>query len=146
MIKKSTLLLGALLPLALLASCGGPRHHGQLDPARVDRQVTEHLDDMLDDVKATDAQRKRILAVKDRLLPEAAALAASQQQARKEITEQLSSERPDAARLHALVDRQVDALRALAHKSVDGAVEAHGTLTPEQRAPLVKKLRRFAAR
>jgi periplasmic protein CpxP/Spy len=141
--KKAILFVAALMPLAFVA-CGHRR--GEMDVGRMDKQVTAHLDDVLDDVEATDAQRARIRAIKDRLLPEAAALATSQQKARQEIVAQLTSEKPDSARLHALVDQQIDALRALAHKSVDGAVEAHTTLTPQQRAPLAKKLRRFAAR
>jgi periplasmic protein CpxP/Spy len=136
-----------LFPAVLLvAACGGPHRRGEVDLARAERVATERLDDLLDDVHATDAQRARIVAIKDRLAPEAKALALSQQQARQEMIVQLTSDRPDAARLHVLVDRQIDALRALAHRSVDGVVEAHATLTPEQRAPLAKKLRRYAAR
>jgi Spy/CpxP family protein refolding chaperone len=139
----TTILLA--LPLTLAAGCG-MRHHADFDPARADKQVTEHLEDVLDDVKATDAQKAHIMGIKNRLLPEVAALAGSQQKVRQEVAAQLASDHPDAARLHSLVDQQVDALRALAHKSVDGVVEAHATLTPEQRAPLVKKMRRFASR
>jgi protein CpxP len=133
-----------LLSLLVLPACGRMHHHGALDPAAVDRRVTEHLDDLLDDVKATDPQRARIQAIKSRLLPEFAALAGSHHKAQQEIVAQLSSDHPDQARLHALVDQQIDALRAVAHKSVDGVVEAHATLTPEQRTPLLKKVRRFA--
>jgi hypothetical protein len=42
----------------------------------------------------------------------ATALAASQREAGKEIAAQLASNTPDRARLHALVDRQLDAVRA----------------------------------
>jgi periplasmic protein CpxP/Spy len=143
---KSALIAIIVLPLALAAGCGGHRHHGPIDPARMDSRVTEHLDDYLDDAKASDAQRARILAVKNRLLPEGTALAQSHRQVSKEIAEQLASDRPDPARLHALVDQQIEAARTFAHKAVDGAVEAHGTLTPAQRAPAAKKLRRFASR
>jgi len=136
-----------LLPMALMAAArGGPHRHGDFDVARVDQRVTEHLVDALDDLKATEAQRARILAIKNRLLPEVGAMAASQKLARQELVAQLSSDRPDPARLHALVDKQIAELRALAHKSVDGVVEAHGTLTPEQRAPLIRKMNRYAAR
>jgi len=143
--KKITLVLAMLVPVALVSGCRGS-HHGELDLARVDKRVTEHLDDFLDDAKASDAQRARLLAIKNRLLPEGGALATSQRQVQREIATQLASERPDPARLHALVDQQIDALRAFAHKSVDGAVEAHGTLTPEQRKPVTRKLQRFASR
>jgi Spy/CpxP family protein refolding chaperone len=121
-------------------------HHGDFDPAAANKRVSAHLDDVLDDVKASDAQRARIQGIKDRLLPSFLALASGHHKAEQEIVAQLSSDHPDQARLHALVDQQIDALRAAAHKSVDGVVEAHATLTPEQRAPLVKKLRRFAGR
>jgi periplasmic protein CpxP/Spy len=143
---KSALIAIIMFPLTLAAGCGGHRHHGPIDPARMDRRVTEHLEDYLDDAKASDAQRARILAVKNRLLPDGIVLAQSQRQVSKEIAEQLASDRPDPARLHALVDQQIEAARVFAHKAVDGAVEAHGTLTPEQRAPLAKKLRRIASR
>lgn len=146
--KKTTLLavlITLTLTLTLAAGCG-MRRHGEFDPVRVDKQVTGRLDDYLDDVKASDAQKTRILAIKDRLMPQAAALAASQKKVREEVAAQLASDRPDAARLHALVDQQMDAIRALAHKSVDGVVEAHSTLSPEQRAPAMKKMRRLASR
>jgi protein CpxP len=136
------LLLAAAL---VLPACGRMHHHGAFDLATADRRVTAHLDDLLDDVKATDAQRARIQGIKSRLLPELAALADSHHKAQQEVVAQLSSDHPDQARLHTLVDQQIEALRAAAHKSVDGLLEAHATLTPEQRAPLVKKLRRFAS-
>jgi len=143
---KSTLIAASLFASTLAAGCGGPRHHGPIDPARMDRQITEHLDDYLDDAKANDAQRARIVAVKKRLVPEGVALANAQRQVSRELAEQLASDKPDRARLHALVDQQFEAGRAFAHKAVDGVVEAHETLSTEQRAPLTKKLRRFASR
>jgi Spy/CpxP family protein refolding chaperone len=141
-----TTLLAILLPATLALGCGGPRHHGDLDPARLNARVTDHLDDYLDDARASDAQRARIREVKDRLLPEGVTLATANRQAGRQIAEQLASDRPDQARLHALVDQQIEATRAYAHKAIDGALEAHRTLSPEQRAPLTKKLQRYASR
>jgi Spy/CpxP family protein refolding chaperone len=145
--RTSQVLLTVALPLVLAAGCGGMHnHHADFDPARADKQVTEHIEDVLEDVKASDAQKAHILGIKNRLLPEVAALMGSQPRVRQEMVAQLTSDHPDAARLHALVDQQVDAFRAVAHKSIDGVLEAHATLTPEQRAPLMKKMRRFASR
>jgi protein CpxP len=145
-VTMKTTLLAILLPATLALGCGGPRHHGDIDPARLNARVTDHLDDYLDDAKASDAQRARIREVKDRLLPEGVALATANRQAGRQIVEQLASDRPDQARLHALVDQQIEATRAYAHKAIDGALEAHRTLSPEQRAPLAKKLQRYASR
>ncbi len=64
--------------LALVVLAGGAlaltafRGHG--DPARMDRFITHRLDDMLDDVHATDAQRQQITAIKDKLVAEGKAL------------------------------------------------------------------------
>ena len=62
-----------LTALALVVAAGGTLaltafrgHHG--DPARMERFVTNRVDDLLDDVQATDAQRQQILALKDKLL------------------------------------------------------------------------------
>ena len=141
-----TLLIALVIPAALAAGCGGPRHHGEMDPVKMDHRVTEHLEDYLDDAKASDAQKARIREVKSRLLPEGVALAAANRKAGRELATALASDNPDPARLHALIDQQLEATRAFAHKSLDGALEAHRTLTPEQRAPLTKKLRRYASR
>jgi Spy/CpxP family protein refolding chaperone len=143
---KPALIATLFLGPALAAGCGGPRHHGPIDQARMDRQITEHLDDYLDDAKASDAQRARIAAVKQQLLPQGVALANAQQQVNRELAQQLASDKPDRTRLHALVDQQAEATRAFAHKAIDGLLEAHGTLSTEQRAPLTRKLQRFASR
>ncbi|HSN15918.1 MAG TPA: hypothetical protein VLT61_14900, partial [Anaeromyxobacteraceae bacterium] len=49
----------------------GARHHGHgRDPAEVAAFVGARVDDALDDLDATPAQREKIHAVKDRLLAE----------------------------------------------------------------------------
>jgi protein CpxP len=143
--KTATLFVALSLSALIVPACGGHRH-GEVDPARVDRRVADHLDDFLDDAKATDVQRGRIVAIKNRLLPEGLALASAQRKVHQEIAAQLASDRPDGARLHALVDQQLEAVRAFAHKAVDGAVEAHATLDKQQRAPVTKRLQKVAAR
>ncbi len=141
--------LAALAAVALVAvgfvALTGFRHgfgcHGR-DPAQVAAFVTARLDDALDDVDATPAQRDRLHAVKDRLLAKGQALHADHEGTHAELVAQWKADRPDAAKLHALVDARIDAFRALAHEAVDGAVEAHDVLTPEQRAKVTKKLDR----
>ncbi len=141
MTKKSALpvaLAASALLLAIPAGCG--RHHP--DPARVDRFVTAHLDDALDDLDATAPQRTRVHELKDKLLKDGAALHQGQRDARKELVAQWDSAAPDAARVHALVDARIDAIRAFAHQAADAGLELHGLLTPEQRAKVSKKIHR----
>ncbi len=130
----------ALVAFALLTGfrgggCGA-RHH---DPAAMFRA---HVDDMLDDVNATDAQRAQIDAIADQLLMQGKTLAQGQKDARAALLAQWDAGQPDPAKVHALVDQRIDALRALAHQAADGAIQAHGILSPEQRAQISKKAHR----
>jgi Spy/CpxP family protein refolding chaperone len=120
--------------------CGHPRSH---DPAEMAAFVTDRVDDALDDLDATDAQRQQIHAIKDRLLAKAAGLHDGKEKVHAEVLAQWQSPNPDRARLHAIVDERFAAMRALAHDAVDAGVDVHGILTPEQRAKLTKKVERM---
>jgi periplasmic protein CpxP/Spy len=130
--------------VALTGFAGGCGHHrGGGDPAKMAAMITEHVEDTLDDLKATPDQRARILAVKDRLLAEATALHATRQADRAEVLAQWNAATPDRAKLHALVDQRIEAMRAMAHQAVDAGIEVHDVLTAEQRAQVAKKAERF---
>lgn len=118
--------------------CGGHAH----DPASVDRMVTSHLEDVLEDLDATPAQKTQVMALKDRLLQKGAALRQGGQEAKRALVAQWDSATPDRAAVHALIDARVDAMRAFAHQAADAAVDLHGILTPEQRARISKKIHR----
>jgi periplasmic protein CpxP/Spy len=142
---------GALLlggAAALTGFAGGCGHHGGhgRDPAAMAAFVTDRVDDALDDLDATPEQRARIHAVKDRLLAKAQETHAARGDTHSELLAAWRSETPDAARLHALVDQHVDAMRAMAHEAVDGAIEVHDTLTPAQREKLAAKAERHMRR
>lgn len=145
---KKLIVAGLFLAAGVVAltgfagGCGHHGGHGRHDPARMAAFVTEHVDDTLDDLEATPAQRERIHAVKDRMLERAQAARAGHAEARAEVLAQWKAETPDAARLHALVDARVEAMRAIAHEAVEAGLEVHGTLTPEQRAELTSKIER----
>lgn len=135
------------LSLALVALTGfhggcGARHHGR-DPAEMAGFVTGRVDDVLDDLDATPEQRARVHAVKDRLLADGASLHGGRREVHDALVAAWRSTTPDAAKLHALVDARIDAMRALAHQAVDSGVEVHGVLTPEQREKLARKAERW---
>ena len=79
---KKILLTALALVLAAagtltLTAFRGHHGHGHGDPARMERFVTSRIDDLLDDLRATDAQRQQILALKDKLLSDLKAMRAS---------------------------------------------------------------------
>jgi periplasmic protein CpxP/Spy len=137
--KKLAIAASAVLAVVLLSGFRGGGWNR--DPERIKQMVTWKLNDKLDDLKATEAQKSTIHSVKDRLFEEGKLLASEHQATRLEVLTQLESDTPDAQRLHALVDTRIDAVRAFAHKVVDGALEVHRTLTPKQRKELSTEYR-----
>lgn len=136
---------GGILALTGFAGGGlGCHRHGHgHDPAEISAFVTNRVDDVLDDLDATPEQRTRIHAVKERMLAAGLELRGSHGEAHEALLGEWRSESPDAARLHALVDARVEAMRALAHQAVDAGIEVHGILTPEQREKLTRKAERW---
>jgi periplasmic protein CpxP/Spy len=120
--------------------CGPPRPG---NPAEMAAFVHDRVDDTLDDLSATEAQRAQIHAIEERLLARAAALHQDHEGDRAELLAQWQSANPDRAKLHALVDQRFEAMKAFAHEAVDAGVEVHDVLTPEQRAKLAKKIERM---
>jgi periplasmic protein CpxP/Spy len=135
--KKLLLLLAvAVSAIALLAGFG-PGHGfgmGKMDPKKVYRFLTFRVDSLLDDIKATDAQRTQVNTIKDDLFAEAQKLKAGHEEVHHDLMSQWDAAQVDAAKVHAAVDKQLDAVRAFAHRAADAAIRLHDLLTPEQRA------------
>ena len=127
-----------LLVLAGFGRCGHPQ-----TPAEVAAYVTERVDDALDELNATDAQKTQVHALKDRLLAKGLELHNEGEPIRAEVLAQWQSATPDRSRLHALVDERIEAMRAFAHEAVDAGIELHDILTPEQRAKVAKRIERM---
>src|SRR5262245_60568821 len=118
--KRTVVLSMVVLGAAVAAGSAGCGRHRAFDPARADQVVSDRIDDLLDSVDATDNQRKQILGIKDRLMPEALSLGTDHARIRKELLAELESASPDRARLHATIDQRADAMRTFAHKAMDG--------------------------
>jgi Spy/CpxP family protein refolding chaperone len=130
------------LGISAIVALAAFRGHFHRDPAEMAAFVSRRVDDALDDLDATPQQRTQIHALVDKLVADAQKLRAGRQEVRKELVAQWDAETPDRARIHAIVDQQVDQLRAMAHEAADAAVDAHGILNADQRARISKKLHR----
>ena len=138
--------MGAMTAFTLLSGfCGGC---GSSDPAkqmeRAQKYVNMRIDDELDDIKATPAQKTDIHALADGLFPLVVKLRTDGMAAKATALAQLEQPKPDGAALHALVDERFDAFRAFAHTAVDAVLKAHETLTPEQRTEVMAKIKKHA--
>lgn len=130
------LVVVAVLGMALLTGFGWGRHHGAFDKERAQRWADFAVDDFLDELDATDAQRAKIHQLKEGLVPAALALHEENQGLKREALAQWDAKTPDAAKVHTMVDDRIAAFGKLAHKVADAALTLHATLTPEQRAEL----------
>ena len=142
------LALGGLLLVAGLATgChrGPGGWHGR-DPAEVSKRVHARVDDALDRLDATPAQREKILGIADRLVADGLKLRGDREAVHGELLAAWKAETVDRARLHALVDQRIEALRALAHEAADGVADAHDVLTPEQRAKVAERIEKRMAK
>ncbi len=130
------------LGLSAIVALAAFRGHFHRDPAEMAAFVSHRLDDALDDLDATPQQRTQIHALADKLVADAQKLRAGRKEVHQQLVAQWDAATPDRARLHAIVDQQIDELRAMAHEAVDSAVDAHGILNADQRAKISKKLHR----
>jgi len=137
--KKLAIAASAVLAVVLLSGFRGGGWNR--DPERIKQMITWKLNDKLDDLKATDAQKQAVHGVKDRLFEEGKLMAQEHQATRVEVLTQLESDYPDSQKLHGIVDARIDAVRAFAHRVVDAALEVHKVLTPEQRKELATEYR-----
>ena len=119
---------------------GGCGHWGR-DPEKMERHMAAFLDDRLDDLDATDAQRKQIQAIAKGLHAEMKALHGERDDMREQFLSFWESDAPDAQAVHAAVDARVEKLRALAHKAADAGLKAHGALDAKQRASVAEEIR-----
>jgi protein CpxP len=142
----AALAVGAILALAGF-TYGRPFGHGHLraSPEKIHKLITFKVNDTLDDLSATQAQRQEVNAVKDQLFLQAQGLFAGHKELHDQFLAQWNSAQPDAKQVHALIDQRADELRAFAHGAADAALKVHGVLTPEQRAQLSKEVAEHSA-
>lgn len=141
--RKILLATSTLLAVVFLSGFrhGGPFGGGPRDPERIKQMISWRMDDRLQELKATDAQKQALNGLKDSLFEDGKRLFADQKEARTQLLTQWDSATPDAQAVHAVVDARLDAFRAFAHKLADAALEAHRILTPEQRQQVTAEVR-----
>lgn len=133
------LIIGVVAGVVVLAAGVALAASAARGPERARQFINWRVDDALDELEATDAQRAKAHALKDRLFQEGMKLRESKTEVHDALVEQWRSNNPDSAAVHRLVDQMADEFRAFAHQAADAALEFHQTLTPEQRAELLQR-------
>ena len=98
----------ALASAAFLSGCGREGHDG---PERMQKFLSYKVDDILDDIDATPAQRTTANALKDQLFEKGKAFHEGHDETKAALVEQWKSPNPDVAKvsqLNALLDALAD--------------------------------------
>ncbi len=137
--KRLLVVVLGVSAFVLLAGFGFGRHHG-FDPEKARKFADWRVDDFLDDLEATDAQRAQVHAVKDQLLDHGLKVHADNRAIRGELLAQWDAPKPDGAKVHALVDQRAAAITAFAHHVVDAGLKLHGILDAKQRGAISERI------
>lgn len=117
---------------------------GSHDPAkraeRMQRRAHAHVEDLLEDVDADATQTKRILGHTDAVAAQAVQIHLEHRAVVEELHAQWKSPKPDAEKIHGLIDTRVDAFRRFLHFTADALIDTHQTLTPEQREAVLDEI------
>lgn len=141
---KSKLLTVGTVAVAFVVLTGfrtANRGWGPRESERAHQVLSWHVDDRLEAIKATPAQKQTTHALQEVLFEDGEALYLGQRQANERMLEFWGSHSPDPALVHQLVEERMSAFRVYAHKVADSALELHRTLTPQQRQFLTDEVR-----
>jgi protein CpxP len=142
MIAGALALVAIPAVVALAAFRRDTARHGEM----VHKFIEWRIDQKLDELKATDAQKQQVRAIEADLLQQGMALKKGNHEFRRALLAELQKDNPDPTQVHALVDARAETMKAFADKVTDGVLQARAILTPEQRAQLFQGLSRHAAK
>lgn len=136
----SVLMLTALAAMPfLLNGCRGPKH-GPPDMRVVDMIVSYKLDEVLDEIHATDDQRNEFHDVKTWILLSIEERMEEKRLDRAIFMQELMSDVPDARHLHAILQERLESKNEMAKDILDAVLDLHALLTREQREKLFQIL------
>jgi Spy/CpxP family protein refolding chaperone len=128
----------AFMGAGLLTGCRAHCRHADATPAEIQERVDDHLAELVRKIDATDEQKAKIAALKERLMPDLLSLHKGRWDVAQELAALWAQPDLDASALDGLVDKTAEELRANAHRLAQGAAELHAILTPEQRQRLAQ--------
>ncbi|MCA9550464.1 MAG: periplasmic heavy metal sensor [Myxococcales bacterium] len=137
LLPKILILVGAVALLSGFTRCG---HHHRPDPERVQKHISRHVEDFIDDIDATEAQATQIRALGQRVSDEVPDAMKQHRAFKKTLTDAWKSPAPEREGVHQALDAQSQRVTALMHRMLDVALDLHDVLTPEQRQEITSHL------
>ena len=138
-------LLVMAIPLGAMACRGRPHHNPNATEAEVKANADEHIDDAVDWLDGTDAQKQQIKQVVNAAIPDLLAYRDEHRALREEFQKELTAPRVNAAALEGLRGRALKMADAASARALQALADVANVLTPEQRQKAVDKWKRFSS-
>ncbi len=135
-----TIGLGLGVTLGVASAKGSGDQDVKKVAAKVERHTMAKVEDRLDDLDASEAQRVAIRAEARELLPALTQARVMRHAMRAEVASLASAPKLDVERAHALVDEATAQMTELGKLGVKALVASHAILTPAQRAQALSQL------
>ncbi len=141
--KSRTYIIIALITLfslggAGIAFAGWSGFHSGRKMNHMKKFIEWRIDDALDEVKASDAQKERVQSLADALFEKVSAEFGDREASRQAFINAFRTESPDKEAVRTLIDARIEAARRVAYAAADAAFQVHETLEAEQRVELLK--------
>ena len=129
------LIIGALVTVSLPLIISACRTKEMSPPERATEFVTAHLD-------LSDNQTRKFSPIAEKMFAEKEDLLEMRKNLSNEIIAQMKSDNADAAKLEAVLNKNIEQLSLKLAKFSTNFAEFHAILTPVQRTELVEKMER----
>ncbi len=135
---EAVLIFGVAIASVVAGGCNQPACREVKPIADVEEELSESIKDRLDDIDATNAQKKAVLAIAHGFMPKYEAMRRDTQPKTIAFMRELQLHQPDAARIKQLFEELSTRFQLFSYDLVDALVETSHVLTPVQRKTLLK--------
>lgn len=138
-------LLIMAIPLGAMA-CGRRHHHDpNITEAELKERVEDHVDDVVDWLDGTDAQKTQITSVVNAAIPDMMAFRDEHRALRDEFQKELSAPTINPTALEGLRGRALKMMDAASARGLRALTDVANVLTAEQRQKAISKWKKFSS-
>jgi Spy/CpxP family protein refolding chaperone len=130
-------LIGAAVAVSSVA-CG--MHGMKMSEKMMRAAMEDHVDELMDDINATDAQRAEFTLLSDSIVNEAIALRSKEKPNHQALLAALKKDKVDREAIHSGIENHIDTFEAFLFRSLDRVLDAYEKLRPEQKQIILDKL------
>lgn len=142
-IRRGVLLL--ILPIGAVACHARPHHHGNISEAEAKERAAEHIDDAMDWIDGTEAQKQQVKQVVDGAIPDMMSFRDEHRALRTEFQKELAAPTVSPTALEDLRVRFMRLADAASQRAVKALGDVAQVLTLEQRQKIIEKWRKFSS-